>query len=301
MTLQELKQSLETNTFKPTTFILVSADKFIPLQYVEEIKKNYNVIYIESLNDLSPKEYDIFEDNTKISTDILIFNTEIVDFSEDMLFNRDDVIIIANKIDKASKKFYGDLVIEIPQLADWQVKDMVYSFGKGVDTKYLDCLIHNCGGDVNRLYNEMSKLMMFPEKERNRIFEDMISDGAFNDLSSSTVFNFTNAILKKDFNSLKEIYEEIDNIDISEFGLLTILYNNFLNVVNVQMGINPTAESLGLKQNQFNAIKYNCGYYSSASLINIMQFLTNIDYRIKTGNLDTKIMLDYIVMSILSF
>lgn len=300
MTLQELKQSLETNTFKPTTMILVSEDKFIPLQYVEEIKKQYNILYIESLQELVPDENDIFGDFTEISSDIIIFNTELVDFSDEILFNKDNVIVITNKIDKSSKKFYGDMVIEVPKLVDWQIKDMVYSFGKGVDSKYLDWLIHNCNGNVNRLYQEMAKLFIFSESERTHLFEEMIEDGAFDDLSANTIFNFTNAILKKDYSRLKLIYEEIDNIDINDFGLLTILYNNFLNVINIQMGVNPTPESLGMSWGQFNAIKHNCGYYSAVQLINILKLISDMDRRIKSGEFPTNIMRDYMILSIFS-
>ena len=300
MTLQELKQSLETNTFKPTTMILVSEDKFIPLQYVEEIKKKYNILYIESLQELVPDENDIFGDFTEISSDIIIFNTELVDFSDEVLFNKDNVIVITNKIDKSSKKFYGDMVIEVPKLVDWQIKDMVYSFGKGVDSKYLDWLIHNCNGNVNRLYQEMTKLFIFSESERTHLFEEMIEDGAFDDLSANTIFNFTNAILKKDYSRLKLIYEEIDNIDINDFGLLTILYNNFLNVINIQMGVNPTPESLGMSWGQFNAIKHNCGYYSAVQLINILKLISDMDRRIKSGEFPTNIMRDYMILSIFS-
>ena len=85
MTLQELKQSLEEGTFKPTTLILVSEDKFIPLQYVEEIKKQYNTMYIESLQELVPSDDDIFGETNELSSDVIIFNTEIVDFSEEIL------------------------------------------------------------------------------------------------------------------------------------------------------------------------------------------------------------------------
>lgn len=300
MTLQDLKQSLETNTFKPTTMILVSEDKFIPLQYVEEIKKQYNTLYIESLQELVPDEDDIFGDSTEISSDIIILNTELVDFSDEILFNKDNVIVITNKIDKSSKKFYGDLVIEIPKLAEWQVKDMVYSFGRGIDTKHLDWLIHNCNGSVNRLYQEMTKLLIFSESERKHLFEEMVEDGAFDDLSANTIFNFTNAILKKDYQSLKLIYEEIDNIDVNDFGLLTILYNNFLNVINIQMGVNPTPSSLGMSNGQFNAIKYNCGYYSGNQLVNIMKLISDMDRKIKSGEFPTNIMRDYMILSILS-
>ena len=300
MTLQELKQALETNTFKPTTMILVSEDKFIPLQYVEEMKKQYNVEYIDTLQELVPAEDDIFGDSTEISSDIIIFNTELVDFSEEILFNKDNVVVIAKKIDKSSKKFYGDMVIEVPKLAEWQIKDMVYSFGRGIDTKHLDWLIYNCNGDANRLYQEMTKVAIFNDKERKHLFEEMVGDGAFNDLSANTIFNFTNAVLKKDYQSLKIIYEEIDNIDVNDFGLLTILYNNFMNVINIQLGINPTAESLGMSYGQFNAIKHNCGYYSGNQLINIMKLISDMDRRIKTGEFPTNIMRDYLILSVLS-
>ena len=300
MTLQELKQSLETNTFKPTTLILISEDKFIPLQYVEEIKKHYDVMYIESLQELTPAEDDIFGDSNEISSDIIIFNTNLVDFSDEILFNRSNVIVIANKIDKSSKKFYGDLVIEVPKLVEWQVKDMVYSLGKGIDTKQLDWLIHNSNGDVNRLYQDMTKINLFGESERKHLFEELVEDGAFNDLSANTIFNFTNAILKRDYQSLKLIYEEIDNIDVNDFGLLTILYNNFLNVISIQMGVNPTAESLGMSWGQFNAIKHSCGYYSGNQLVNILKLLSDIDRRIKSGEFPTNIMRDYLILSILS-
>lgn len=302
MTLQNLKQSIEDGTFKPSSMILISEDKFIPLQYIEAIKKNYDygVIYVESLNDLLPNDDDIFGSNEEISSDIVIFNTEIVDFSEEIVYNKDNVIVIANKISSASKKFYGELVIEVPKLAEWQIKDMVYSLGKGISNKYLDWLMLNCNNDVNRLYQEMQKLNIFSEKERVHLFEEMAEDGAFNDLSSNTIFNFTNAVLKKDITSLKAIYEEIENIDVNDFGLLTILYNNFLSVINIQLGINPTAESLGMSYGKFNAIKNNCGYYSGYQLMNIMKLLSDMDRKIKVGEFPTNIMRDYIILSILS-
>jgi DNA polymerase III delta subunit len=193
LTLQELKGAIENRTFQPTTMILVSEDKFIPLLYINEISKNFDfsITYIESLDEISQSNEDIFGDTTEITTDLVIFNTELVDFSDEMVYNRDNLIIITSKIDKGPKKFYGDLVIEIPKLADWQIKDMVYSFEKGVDTKSLDWLIHNCNGDVNRLYQECIKLKLFNEHERKSIFEEMVEDGAFDDLSSNTIFNFT--------------------------------------------------------------------------------------------------------------
>lgn len=300
MTLQELKQSLETGSFKPTTMILVSEDKFIPLQYVAAMNEHYAVQYIDSLEELTPSGEDLFLDNTEVGSDIVVFNTDLVDFSDELLFQKDNVVVISTKIDKAAKKFYGDLVIEVPKLADWQVKDMVYSFGVGIDTPKLDWLIKTCGGDVHRLYQEMSKLSIFNEAEKKHLFEEMLEDGAFGDLSSATIFNFVNAVLRKDTEALGQIYAEVDNIDVNDFGLLTLLYNNFLNVISIQLGVNPTQTSLGMSYGQFNAVKRNCGYYSGQQLINIVRMLSDMDRKIKSGEFNTNIMRDYMVMSILA-
>ena len=128
----------------------------------------------------------------------------------------------------------------------------------------------------------------------------MVSDGAFSDLSTNTIFSLTTSLMKKDAKTLSEIMPEINNIDINDFGLLTILYNNFLNVVNIQLGINATPQSLGMRPNQFNAIKYNCGHYSSASLVNILKVLSALDKRIKNGEFPVTILKDYLILTVLS-
>lgn len=302
MTLQDLKSSIEDGTFKPTPLILISEDKFIPLMYINEIVKSlkYSVRYVQSLSELVPQDEDIFGGTEVDSTDLVVYNVDTFDLSDKSLADVPNIIVIAKKIDKDAKKFYKDLIIEIPNLAEWQVRDMVYSFCKGVEPRYLDWLIKNCNGDVNRLHQESLKLRLFNEKDRGSLFQDMVADGAFDDLSSNTIFNFTNAILRKDIDSLRAVYEEIDNIDVNDFGLLTLLNNNFFNVISIQLGVNPTATSLGMKPNQFNAVKRNCGYYSGAQLVSIFRLLTDMDRRIKMGEFPTNIMRDYLILSILS-
>lgn len=305
MTLQQLKESIEDRTFRPSSFVVISKDKFIPLQYLEEISRNYHnpfhLNYVESLDEIGAED-DLFSvESADSGSDIHVLNLSIVDFCSDVLYNNNNIIVIANEIDDEAKKFYKPILIEVPKLEDWQVKDMVYSFGKGADTRLLDWFTEVCNGDVNRLYQEMLKIQLFPERERGIVLSNMVDDGAVDDLSSGTIFNLTSAISKKDVSALKSVYAEIDNMDINEFGLLTILYTNFSNMVQIQMGLNPTPDKLGLKPGQFNAIKYNCGKYSNGQLVKSLEFLSGIDKRIKTGELPTNILRDYIVLSLLSF
>jgi DNA polymerase III delta subunit len=305
MTLQQLKESIEDRTFAPSSFVIVAKDKFLPLQYLEEISRNYknpfHLNYIESLDEIGNDD-DLFSaDSPDSEEDIHVLNLQIVDFCSDVLYNNNNIIVIANEIDDEAKKFYRPILIEVPKLEEWQVKDMVYSFGKGADTRLLDWFADVCNNDINRLYQEMIKIRLFSESERGIVLNDMINDGAVDDLSSGTIFNLTGALAKKDISALKSVYAEIDNMDVNEFGLLTILYTNFSNMVQIKMGLNPTPDKLGLKPGQFNAIKYNCGKYNNGQLVKSLEFLSSIDKRIKTGELPTNILRDYIVLSLLSF
>ena len=74
-----------------------------------------------------------------------------------------------------------------------------------------------------------------------------------------------------------------------------------LGIVDIADGGGRTADKLGLKPGQFNAIKYNCGKYNNSQLVKSLEFLSGIDKRIKTGELPTNILRDYIVLSLLSF
>ena len=97
------------------------------------------------------------------------------------------------------------------------------------------------------------------------------------------------------------VYKEIQNIDVEPFGLIALLINNFRNVIDVQLSRNATAESLGLSGKQFWAIKnYSCGFYNREELIEIFEFLNDIDYKIKSGELNTSILIDYIICKILT-
>ena len=302
MTLQEFKESLESRTFLPCTMMMVSEDKFLPLMYLREIERTlgYKLNYVESMYDIGADEGDIFGATVSNSKELTVLNTDKIETCNDILFRESNVIVVANSISPEAKTFYRNILIEMPKIVDWQLQDMVYSYCKGVDTKCLDWLIKECNRDIHRLYNESLKLSIFPEADRPILFEKMNDEGAFDDLTSNSIFNLTNAIVKKDIPTVKSMYADIKVMGVSDFGLLSILYNNFMIMVQIQMGISPTAEKLGMKPNQFNAIRYNCGKYTNNQLVSIVKMLSDIDRKIKCGELPTAIVVDYLIISILS-
>ena len=143
MTLKDLKTSLETKTYKKESIIFIAEDKFIPLQYIEEIRKlGYELVYKENIESLIASSNDIFKNTEKIKEDNLIYIiiTDTLSYFEDI---DDSVIIVTKKVEKSIKTTYADIIIEIPSLEDWQIKDMVYSYCKGVEPKHLAFSIYS--------------------------------------------------------------------------------------------------------------------------------------------------------------
>ena len=304
MTLQELKTAIETNNIPDDLIIFKNSESsFIASQYTRmiAIKKNLEISYIEDLKGIIQDYSSIFtEVNLETLSNLNVYRTDILKHIPNTLTQFSNLIIITNKIeDKEMESLLSSHIVNVPKLEEWQWKDYVYSLCEGVDTQHLDWLLSICK-DKDRLDNEVQKVTIFNPLERKYLFEDLMRDGLLDDLSSYNIFNIVNAICKKDINTLTYLMKEISNIDVNEFGLLTLLLKNFKNLISVQLAFNPTPESTGIDSKQLYALKKMPRVYSQNQLIAIYSFLCDIDRRVKSGELPVEIMIDYLITKILT-
>lgn len=291
ISIESLKSNIESRKNLSDFYVFLYSDiDFMPLQYAQEISKiNNQSITLEELDNLPRKSFFDVIDNT-------LYVCFIDEFKVPQYIPFENSIIICNKIDKDTKALYEDNLVEFPKLEKWQIKDYVYSNCEGVDQKQLDWLIETCRYDIYKLDREISKLNIFDTKVRQSLFNNFKQDGIIGDDSDKTIFDFTDAIIKKDWNKLNSIYQKIEYCDVEPLGVVTILLKNFRNIINIQLGKNPTAESCGLSGKQFYVIKtYNCGLYNREQLIRIYYMLLSIDKYLKTGYLENDNILSYIV------
>ena len=305
MTIQELKHQIESGVVTDELIIFKDAENnFISNQYIQEISKvkKKSIEYVDGIDELLAESDSIFFDEQPAATScIRVLKTEVFPWEDNAIARLQGVIVVVQKFaEKSIEKQFEKYIVNVPRIEDWMLKDYVYSTTEGVEQKYLDWLMQLCGKNIDRLQSELDKLKLFREDERKYLFQDMVHDGAFDDLSSYSIFNFTNAVTSKDINALKSVYKEIDRVDINEFGLLTILIKNFKNIMMVQLTSNPTSENTGLDGKQLYAIKKIPRVYSPAQLVSIYQFLLDIDRQVKSGELPTDIMIDYMITKILS-
>lgn len=301
MNLEELKNKIESNdTSYPFIIFKLTDIDFIPLQYIDKIRDilKVDVKYNESSEELSIVKTNIFGITEDSSINVLEVDT--FSSADKSLLSRNNTFIICKKLSEDAAILFSNNIIEIPKLESWQIKDYVYSMAEGVPTDRLDKLIDICKNNIFRLDKEVKKLSIFSTEERKYIFDHFVSDKIFSDLSNHNIFDLSNAIMKKDFRTITQLYKEIDNIDCEPLGLLTTLYNNFRNVISVQLSNNPTAEGCGMSSKQFWAVKYSCGFYTKEELLKIFGMLSDIDRRIKTGTMPVNILVDYLITHILS-
>ena len=294
--LKELKQKIENNTLDLHCVIYKCSkqSEFIPHQYALEFCKNndFEIQHAESVNELPFNN--LFG---TVSNKLIIYRVESLD--EDLNIEQEEVAqnyiwVICNKISAKYKKIYSDNIVEVPKLDDWQIKDFIASSCDKLTKKEVEELFSYYKNDLFRLSNELDKIQLVGDYNK-------VKSQLFVDISNFNIFDFTNAVIRKDKVALSNIYREIDNIDIEPFGLITLLINNFRHIIDIQLARNATAESVGVSGKQFWAIKnYSCGYYSKEELVEIFKFLNGLDYKIKSGQIDTSLLVDYIICKIMT-
>lgn len=301
MTSSELKKTIEgkTTTLKGCFILQYKDNDFLARQYARGIADSSKLecVYCDSIDDIPIDVVDIFGDDS-LET---MYNLSVEEFdSTDVRLMSKNLIVITKKITKEAKEKFKSVIVELPSIDEWSIKDYIFSV-TNAEEKNIEDMYALCGGDIYRIDNELNKIKVFEENYRNILLERMISEKAFGDVSKYSILNLSNAIITKKTDEVARMMQEIESMDVNVFALITLLYNGFKNVIAIQLSRNPTPENTGIKHGQFYAIKKNnIGFYNKESLYKIIEFLSGIDKTIKSGKLPIEISIDYIVYSILS-
>ena len=284
MELSELKEIL-TNSDKEfqdkLQFIFCfQEDDFLCVQYSKALaaKENLQIRWLEDLSELEQSsEFDSFGS----LGELLIFRTsEELDLKN--INSENNFIIICKKCDK---NINGPQIFNFPKLTEWQIESYVKNKLQGLSEEQCKKLCTLTKYNIHRLDLECQKLEMFNSAFQEIVFNEMLRDNSFGDMSDLSIFTLSNALIKHDLSTINQVLLNINYIDIEAVGLVTILKRNIKNIIDIKMNPKANANELGINPKQFAAIKYNSGKFSNDQLISIFEFLVNIDNRLKNGNL----------------
>lgn len=305
MTIRELKTQIESGAVSHDLIIFKNTENtFLSTQYINAIAKanNLTVNYQDDISGLIAESDSLFGFAEPVNSALLnVVASDVFIWEDKSITSLKDVIVVVQGFASSElEKQYEQYIVNIPNIEKWMIQDYVYSIVQGVEQPKLDWLINLCGSNYYRLQQEIDKVLLFSEAERKYVFDGMIQDGAVEDLSTNTIFDFTNALLAKDYPKLIAVCKELNRIDVDGPYLLAILINQFRSFVTVRLTSNPTPETTGFDSKRIYAVNMASKYYSTSQIINIFEFLLDVDKKLKTGELPDKFSVDYIMTKVLS-
>ena len=308
MSIESLKSAIENKNLSESVYVFktikansknkIQSDNsnFLAQQYVEEIAfiMNKSIMYITDLTMF--KVTDIFGFLEIDNSFLYVCKLGKLTLSDyNIVKNNSNLIIIVEEVEN------GVDYVDFPNLEDWQLHDYVYSLAEGADRKDLDEFFKLFEKNIYRLDSELSKISIFTAAERKFLLKQLFDEGQFSDVSTNNIFDFSDALIRKNKVELVNLYKILDSIDVEPLGLVTVLYRNFLNMLNVATTKNPTVENTKLKSSgQLWVIKKLSESYTVTQLINIFKFLCKLELELKTGVISSDILVDYIVIKLLS-
>lgn len=297
MTIQELKRGIVENTLDNGFLVMVWKDSpYLSETYVNKIAEN---------NDCLIETFATIEEAMERKQNNLLEDILYVVKSEEVLMGKndpnllDDVVVICKSFDNSNYSD-NDFIVHVPEIMDWQITELIKVKCPGLDNQVIKWLQKITNNNIYRISSEIEKLSLFDKEEQNKLFMQINEDNGFCDLSLYSSFDISNAILKKDLSSLRDIYDEMDSADVGAQGLLTILIRNFKLLIQMQIS-GFSMEQLGINKGQFFAIKNQVNYYSNKQLLNVYSFLLTIDEKIKNGKLPLteEQLMNYIIFNVL--
>lgn len=299
LNLNEVKTALENNRDIDQFLIFYYEDTtdYIPVQYAKALARirNSEILYVNELDEINSSP-DPFSEPT---SNLYVYKTDSLERIP-AKYLQNNLIIITPKLLKDVEKEYDEYILRIPKLEEWQIVDYIKTVSPGLTKDEMEWLVRTYKSNMYRVELEVDKLKPFSESARQYIFEDFYVDHVFETLSEYGIFDFTNAIQSKDLQTISNILSDINHIDIEPTGLITLLCANFKKLIKVWLNKNPTPENTGLKSNQIWAINKLSRTYTKEQLVKVFELVSDMERRLKTGEMPEELIIDYLTVKILS-
>ena len=234
-------------------------------------------------------------------------NPTLIDKLQNII-RSDIVIYVLSSVDKRTKfyKTYKDTFIEFNALERAVLKRHVMN-NIELTSEQSDYLIDICDSNYGRILLEIDKIKAYVDSDDSGpfvsdslAFEDLLEEGTIYQPPYDDIFNFVDEVLKR---NVSGVYDRLDNckrIGESNLALLSVLYTNTKQVLQVQSyDGNNIEKATGLTAYQVRQIKKKCGKYRVGELVYMLKLIYEITNNIKLGKIDESIAVDYLLVNVL--
>lgn len=288
--LKQLKQEVERGQPIVLPLIFLCEDStFVAWQYLRAIGQN-NKLSIQVVESVDQLPSSIIQHDT-------LYVCEIEAIKE-ATYLPEDVVVITHKIAKSARSELEPLIVEIPNLEQWQIIDYVNTTCPGLEPQMVQWLVAAYENNIDRIQTEIDKLLPIPQGERSTIFEQMYVEKAFNTFSDQYHSRMMQAIQNKDREELITLLSDPDRDALEPLTISTFVQTNFKRLIKVWLNNAPTPENTGLKGNQIYAINKLPRKYSREQLLKAFQESSSIERKVKEGLLPINYVIDYLLIKV---
>ena len=221
------------------------------------------------------------------------------------------LILIYTNLDKRTKfyKKYSKDIVDFELLSE---QLLVKYIQKEIPLSLKNCkkLIEVCESNYGRILLEIDKIKKYTFAYYNghelkvgcydKSFITLLDDGTIYQPPKDAVFDFVDAVLRRQVNRAFDLLEQSYAVGEATMVLLTVLYNNTRQVLQVQScESTDIVKSTGLTQWQIKCAKEKMGKYSVGELVRILKLVQFVESGIKSGKIDEDNAMRYILVKIL--
>ena len=184
-----------------------------------------------------------------------------------------------------------------------RLKAICKAYGVHIEDYNLKYFIECCGTDMQELINEIRKLIEFAGQNGTIEKEDI--DNLCIKKIDSVIFDLTDNLGKREIKKAMEVLYNLKYQKEPVQKILVTLYNHFKKLYMVKLCEKfnkDLSNTLNLKPNQtflINKYRNQARYFSERDLRRILQELTDLDYKYKSGNIDIEVGLDTVLCGLL--
>lgn len=273
---RQIENIIKYNLEETTLIDIIEDALYIDLFNNDKMIIVYNSYF---LNDLS-MDTTILEDyfNHKNEKTLLFFISD-----KEKLDERKKIVKLFKKENKI-KQFNK---LEEKTLEE-KIKEKLKSQNFEIDFLALKELINRCKNNYQDILNEINKLILYKDNEKNITIEDVKK--VVSKPLEDNIFKLLGAITENNKKQIFDIYEDILNTGEDPIKILVMIANEFRLIYEVKIMNNLNEQELSnimkIHPYRIKKAKEKTYSYTKEKLEIILNKLSDLDYNIKSGNVD---------------
>lgn len=308
MDLIALKVQIKKNDFNPI-YIFAGDEWKVQQIYIEQMTKVIgNRVYLDSVSELlqklSSKLFNSVRTLYLLRDDRDFMTNEKAQKRVLETLKNNVLILCVSSVDKRTKfyKTYSESFIEFNALERSVLKRYVQKQIKLSD-KNTERLMEVCENNYGRILLEIDKLKKCyndPTMDYDSVFEILISENVIYQPPYDAVFDFVDVVLRRRSARAFELYEQCKAIGEATLVMLSVLYTNAKQVLQVQScKSSDIAKTTGLTAWQIKKAKEKINHYSIGELVYMLKLIRDVEKGIKTGRMEEQYAMEYVLVNVL--